>query len=565
MPLTLKRGRDGSFRKHWYGVIQINGKRIVENLNVRVRGTPPESLRDEGNAAFEKSRAEAQEKLEELKKKHATKGRADHLLERLIESKTGKTVEYVRLADLPMRWRSIPRTSRVKEEWLRSCDAMFRNFSKEMDVEFLYEVTPEMVANYLNKLRSVTTTKTTSNVVSLFRSAFKRLLPPGAHNPFTEGISRKNESDDGDTIHRRPFTAQEITVLFEAARLDSFLFPLVVTAACTGMRRGDVCRLRWSSVNLAYNVIAVKTSKTGASVEIPIFAPLRQVLLTAESHRKEEDVYVWPDAALMADESPDTLTWRFKKLLAAILPDPQDSRSNESGAHAVCPVKLGPVLDKVCEAVRLNLTGKMLDRTLDSLQRYAEGASIRDIEAVTGQARSGIAGDLHRAENLSKIYFMPDATRIGAKNKIARLTRKDRGRGCRAASVLDWHALRVTWVTLALSSGVPMEVVKLVTGHKTVEVVLKHYFKPGREQLRALLSDKLPEVLTGGKDLPKRLPTGGMMAEDSAVGEGWKVAQCGDAVKELAAKVAAGNATYEERQRLCKLLAVPARDGCASS
>ena len=42
-----------------------------------------------------------------------------------------------------------------------------------------------------------------------------------------------------------------------------------------------------------------------------------------------------------------------------------------------------------------------------------------------------------------------------------------------------------------------MEVARLVTGHKTVEVVLRHYFKPGREHLRAVLGDKLPDVLTG--------------------------------------------------------------------
>ena len=113
--------------------------------------------------------------------------------------------------------------------------------------------------------------------------------------------------------------------------------------------------------------------------------------------------------------------------------------------------------------------------------------------------------------------------------------RKPKGR-TRRASVLDWHALRVTWVTLALSAGVPMEVARLVTGHKTVEVVLKHYFKPGREHLRAVLGDKLPDVLTGGKGEPKRLAAGGMTVE------------------ELAKRVADKTATEEERRRLAELL-----------
>lgn len=36
-------------------------------------------------------------------------------------------------------------------------------------------------------------------------------------------------------------------------------------------------------------------------------------------------------------------------------------------------------------------------------------------------------------------------------------------------------------------------------GRKTVYVVLKYYFKPGREYLRAVLGDKLPDVLTAAK------------------------------------------------------------------
>ncbi len=59
---------------------------------------------------------------------------------------------------------------------------------------------------------------------------------------------------------------------------------------------------------------------------------------------------------------------------------------------------------------------------------------------------------------------------------------------------------------------------RLVTGHKTVEVVLKHYFKPGREHLRAVLGDKLPEVLTGGREEPGLLAAGGMAVEESRKG-----------------------------------------------
>ena len=62
----------------------------------------------------------------------------------------------------------------------------------------------------------------------------------------------------------------------------------------------------------------------------------------------------------------------------------------------------------------------------------------------------------------------------------------------------DFHSLRTTWITLALVAGVPMEIVRRVTGHTTADTVLKHYFRPGREQLRQALEPAMPQLLATG-------------------------------------------------------------------
>jgi hypothetical protein len=64
----------------------------------------------------------------------------------------------------------------------------------------------------------------------------------------------------------------------------------------------------------------------------------------------------------------------------------------------------------------------------------------------------------------------------------------------------DFHSFRVTWVTLALSGRVPIELVRRVTGHSTAEVVLKHYHQPGRDHLRRGLKDKMPAFLSARPD-----------------------------------------------------------------
>lgn len=74
----------------------------------------------------------------------------------------------------------------------------------------------------------------------------------------------------------------------------------------------------------------------------------------------------------------------------------------------------------------------------------------------------------------------------------------DREGGLRRASVRDFHSFRVTWVTLALTAGIPLELVQKVTGHKTADIVLKHYFQPDQEDFKRTLQAMMPKLLTNG-------------------------------------------------------------------
>jgi hypothetical protein len=60
---------------------------------------------------------------------------------------------------------------------------------------------------------------------------------------------------------------------------------------------------------------------------------------------------------------------------------------------------------------------------------------------------------------------------------------------------------------LALAAGVPLELVQRVTGHRTVEVVMKHYFRPGREDFRQVILKAMPTALAKQPSLPLRSAT----------------------------------------------------------
>jgi len=76
-----------------------------------------------------------------------------------------------------------------------------------------------------------------------------------------------------------------------------------------------------------------------------------------------------------------------------------------------------------------------------------------------------------------------------------------------------------------------MEVVRSVTGHATVEVVLRHYFKPQQKQFHAALIGSMPEAITGAKQKTKALPA----ADEMAV---------------ILERVQAGTATEQDKKRL---------------
>ncbi len=494
MGLMLKTQRDGALRDCWYGVYtESNGRRKVVNLDVPWKGTPPASGRvgDPGYGDFEISRKKAAEKLEKFMADAARKGRADHLTERLIESKTGRAVEYVRLDELATRWRGLGRETPASEGYLKGCDAAFERFVEFMGTRngsavHVYEVTPEDAGAYMAVMQKAFARKTVRDNAKLLNKAFERFLPIGAANPFSGFVGRR-AAGESETVHRKPFTDVELRALLDAARDDEFMYPLIVTAACSGMRRGDVCNLAWNAVDLAGGMLAVKTSKTGADVEIPIFKPLLAVL---EARKGNGSELVFPEAAHILETRPDALTWQFKKIVAQAF-------GGEKAAEVPATVPAGDVLAEGEAAITAKVPeGTKRDRMLDVFRRYCAGASLREIVKASGHAKCTVSYDLHSVEEMiGKSFLRVQAPSV--KKVIRATTQVKRVRGQRVASIRDWHALRATFVTLALSAGVPVELVRRVTGHATVEVVLKHYFRPDREQFKAALLDAMPKVLTG--------------------------------------------------------------------
>ena len=404
MPLEFRKQRDGSLRRIWYGRYRVNGKKHTMNLGVKIEGTPPESLSvmDRGDTEFELSRMKAQVKLESIIDQIGRKDMVPlRLAEHIYEMKTGERLQSVKLENLPEAWDAIPRRSPPCDRYVLQCHRWlkrFRTFIEENypHVKALDQVTRQMAEAFMEheKARGIAA-KTWNDKLKLMRATCKHVLPSGCANPFERIVPRKT-----DPTCRQPFTQEELGEILKYAAHDDFIRPIIILGMCTAMRKGDCCQLRRDAVNLDEGFLAVKTSKTGAMVTIPIFPMLYNELI----RQKQDGEEMFPEQAKMFRENPDGITWRVKKVLKAAKIETQVER--------------------------------------------------------------------------------PD--------------------GAKKASVKGFHSFRTTWITMALSAGVPMELVRRVTGHSTVDVVLKHYFRPGKEAFKAALETAMPKMLTSGeKEEPK--------------------------------------------------------------
>ncbi|MDD5707071.1 MAG: site-specific integrase [Kiritimatiellae bacterium] len=534
MALELRRGRNGKLRRHWYGRLVVNGGAKVVNLGVTVRGSPPATLRDVGDAKFEVSRKEAEKELERFRAEAEQKGHAEHLTERLIELKTGRAVEHVRIDELTARWLALPRAgvlSKAYESGVKSACEQFRTFMAEHHprAERLYEVTEADAGAFAERLRKTCAPGTTKAYYGTVRGAFKRFLPAGHMNPFAQSVGRTTGDRDAGSVHRVPFTPEELQAVFETARRfeGGVLYGPVVTAACTALRRGDACRLEWKSVDFKEGAVTVRTAKTGETVDLPLLAPLREALEALPGARTG---YCFPEAAKMLFENPDGLTWRFKAIIAEALGG--SKAEDEPGRKLKALAAAGmAAIGKLAE-------GSRREHIEEAFVRYLKGESVRKIAAAMGASKGSVSGWLAVVSGMAGKRVIR-GKKMSVRAEIVRHTQVARTQGHRAASVRDWHALRTTFVTLALSAGVPMELVRKVTGHRTVEIVMANYFRPGREILRSALAGALPSVLTGKKE------------END---EGQRAVEADELVS-LAGKVAAGLASDVERARLRQLAA----------
>lgn len=441
MPLELRIETNGTVRPFWYGRFKINGKRQCLNLGVKVNGTPPSSLslRDEGDMAFERSRTAAQSKLESVTEEARTKRDSVRLVERLYEIKTGEAIRSVLLVNLSEEWTKIERKREPDPRYAAQCQSTLKRFAVFVNQE----------------------NKKAEEIAHVTRSMARSFMAAESNR----GVTAKTWNDILKLL-RATFK-----YLLPAGAINPF-------SDLPTRETETIFRKPYSPEELAAIVDAARTDE--------FIRPILVTGICTAMRRGDCCLLKWNDVNLQR---------RFITVKTA--------KTGQTVNIPIFPMlfdelQIAAKNKKANDSFVFPEQAQMYQKNPDGItwrvQKVLATAGFRDDELeVANEKGAGLELDTPKTPS----------NKNGKKSVSRGEIHVARKKGLRRASVRDFHSFRVTWVTLALTAGVPLELVQKVTGHKTTDIVLKHYFQPGQEAFRQALQSAMPKLLTNGQKSPK--------------------------------------------------------------
>lgn len=158
--------------------------------------------------------------------------------------------------------------------WLCMLELLYKYFGNRLAAEI---TTKDIQAYYNWKLRE-TSASTANRNLTLIKTVYNRAVAWGDYagaNP-TAGVQRRPENPS----RLRYLSLKEMEAFLSVCRRPEYarLYPLVVCALFTGMRRGEILAMDWQNINLESRTIYILHSKSGKPREIPIADKFSEVL-----------------------------------------------------------------------------------------------------------------------------------------------------------------------------------------------------------------------------------------------------------------------------------------------
>ncbi len=504
----------------WYARFLVNRKlrrfplmeiKDGQEQRIEIKGRRPPSLKhpEKGDAAFQESHRRARAAHDRLMEEELSKKSVGDLTQRVIEARTGARIEFLKVKDIPDAWAAIPRKRQPSKQYIDTAKGTLKRFADFMcrhhsETEDMATVRAEHIKAFMDTETARGISPRTWNISQqLLKTVFRRLEPNAdAFRSFLKNAAFKDE----DTVHRAPFKDDELDVIIESARADDVLYGPMVTALCTAMRRGDCCLLKWASVDMNAGFIEIRTSKTGETAEIPILPMLRDVLSCTPRTKSE---YIFPQAAELYQKDHHSLDRRLRAILTrAGFVDVKPVE--EAGQEKQGKPEAGPTLPELppderrrqgLQAIKSGtMTEPKRERMKTIFTAYMDSKSLPTIARELNFSKSTVFLHLREIEDMIGAAVIRRRTpRLGpVLVRGAIHAEKGDGKRLKRGSIRGWHSFRAAFVTRALGAGMPEELVRRVTGHTAVDVMRRHYFRPGREEFRREFEKAMPQLMMNG-------------------------------------------------------------------
>ena len=271
-----------------------------------------------GSTGFKKNE---KSKAAEVESKLKVQAREGHSIEMIWEQTKRKMIAGREIAlDYDTVWDAFIRksSSNAGAHRLKLYAYQFRHFCDWMkehypDVKKVSGVMTIHAKEWINAVRDGDGANSTKNdYLSTMKMIFASLGKDYGivENPFWEIKNLpKNQ------IPREAFTPEELALIGQKAT--GWIYSLCLTAVSTGLREGDICMLRKTSVNLATGWISIpKTRKTGVAVDIPLLPGLRKHI--TEAMQGNDSEFVYPELAEMYSKCPSKIGSGIKEFFEEI-------------------------------------------------------------------------------------------------------------------------------------------------------------------------------------------------------------------------------------------------------
>jgi len=152
--------------------------------------------------------------------------------------------------------------------------------------KYLYEITPLLIERYKKKRIDEVSPATLNRELACLKHMFTKAIEweKVDYNP-VKRVKLLRE----DNARLRYLTCDEVQRLYENCA--DHLKPIVLAALYTGMRQGEILKLKWEDVDLEQKIIFVKNTKNNEVREIP----LNNLLTSTLKNIKFRSPYVFCD------------------------------------------------------------------------------------------------------------------------------------------------------------------------------------------------------------------------------------------------------------------------------